>query len=77
MPRGDGTGPMGLGPGCRGPRAAGGLAVGLSMGSGLARFGEPVPNADALERQAAVLERQAAAYRAMADAVKTVDKKDG
>ncbi|MDR7867762.1 MAG: hypothetical protein RIN56_13190 [Sporomusaceae bacterium] len=47
------------------------------MGSGLARFGEPVPNADALERQAAVLERQAAAYRAMADAVKTVDKKDG
>lgn len=76
MPRGDGTGPRGLGPGCRGPRAAGGQAAELIMGSGLARFGELVPSADVLESKAARLERQAAAYRAMAEAVKTVDKKD-
>lgn len=71
MPRGDGTGLRGFGPGCRGPH---GLGAELKMGSGLARFGEPVPGADALERQAARLERQAAAYRAMAEAVKTIDK---
>ncbi len=68
MPRGDGTGPAGPGTVCRGQR---GLGAGLSMGSGLARFGEPVPCAATLESQAARLESQAAAYRAMAEAAKT------
>lgn len=59
MPRGDGTGPVGLG-----------------LGGGQARFGEPVPCAAALERRAAQLECQASEYRAMAEKAKKVGKKE-
>ncbi len=74
MPRGDGTGPMGIGPngwgrgGCFG---FGPIGSGFGFGRGMRRrqampYQQPVPDAEMLEERAEMLERQAAACRAMA-----------
>ena len=45
------------------------------VGTGSARFGEPVPGADELKLQAAWLEQQAAAYQALAETAKKAETK--
>lgn len=91
MPRGDGTGPMGLGPtgwgrgGCIGPRGGGfglwGGGGGFGLGRGMRRrwpvmsYQPAAPDADLLEEQADLLERRAAACRAMAKKAKDTNPK--
>jgi hypothetical protein len=77
MPRGDGTGPMGIGPngwargGCIGLQGGGGFGLGFGFGRGMRRWqARPCQQAaldiDLLEDRAELLERQAAACRTMA-----------
>ncbi len=86
MPRGDGTGPMGIGPngwgrgGCFGLQGAGGFGQGFGFGRGMRRrqampYQQAAPDIELLEERAELLERQAAACRAMARKAKDADVK--
>lgn len=73
MPRGDGTGPMGIGPngwgrgGCFGLQGGGGFGFGRGMRRWqVMPYRQAVPDVELLEERAEILERQAAACRAMA-----------
>ncbi|MDT8899972.1 DUF5320 domain-containing protein [Anaeroselena agilis] len=90
MPRGDGTGPMGIGPngwgrgGCFGLQGGGAFGAGFGFCQGLGRgmrrrqampYQQAAPSVDILEERAEMLEKQAAACRAMAKKVKDADPK--
>lgn len=84
MPRGDGTGPLGIGPTgwgrgmCVGPRG-GGFGFGFGPGRGMRGWGwampyrQAIPDAELLEERAEMLERQAAACRNLARKAKETD----
>ena len=55
---------------------AGSTGSNMRVGIGLARFGEPVHGAEALNLQASQLERRAAEYRTLAEKVKNGGRKD-
>lgn len=82
MPRGDGAGPMGIGPngwgqgGCFGFQGGGGFGFGRGARRWQAMpYQQAVPDTELLEERAEILERQAAACRAMARKAKEGNSK--